>query len=298
MESGNLTDVVQSDFGLTINRSHKIEGGTVNEAYVVETSKGDAIVRIAKERNSFPFEIWAYTRFKAIGIPCPEVIAYQERPSGIGFPTMILEKISGNPLKDVELSPEKEDLSYEEMGAILRKIHSITVEGYGYFQFNEGVARGKDSSWGQYLESSGARGNLHHLLENGFISPSEFEILLGNYEALVVLPVSKPVFVYNDFHSVHVFTDGDEITGIIDPGNAIAGDPRYDIAMSLYFQNDRQQESFKNGYGVLANDPEVDKYLLFIAAQKVALRHKAGRDNVAKGADRLKELLSPGRLFR
>ena len=75
-------------------------------------------------------------------------------------------------------------------------------------------------------------------------------------------------------HTNHIFVKGDSVTGIIDLGGLSAGDPRYDIANSLLFQNNREQEHFKRGYGKLSEDPMVNKYLITIVIAKIFFRSK------------------------
>ncbi|MFI9504077.1 phosphotransferase family protein [Nocardia sp. NPDC052566] len=57
-----------------------------------------------------------------------------------------------------------------------------------------------------------------------------------------------PVFTHSDLQLCHVFTDGDEITGIIDWSEAAPGDPLFDLATLTLGHHDRLDDVIA-GYG-------------------------------------------------
>src|SRR5206468_2652045 len=88
--------------------------------------------------------------------------------------------------------------------------------------------------------------------------------------------VRRGHLLHNDFHGAHIFVDAGEISGVIDWGRALSGDPRLDVAQTLFFLDDESQESFAAGYGVANVDPVVTKYQVVVAAEKAAWRHSMG----------------------
>ena len=57
-----------------------------------------------------------------------------------------------------------------------------------------------------------------------------------------------PVFMHGDLQITHVFTDGDEVTGVIDWSEAAPGDPLYDLAI-LTLGHEEHLGDLLAGYG-------------------------------------------------
>ncbi|MEV6347109.1 aminoglycoside phosphotransferase family protein [Actinoplanes sp. NPDC051851] len=57
-----------------------------------------------------------------------------------------------------------------------------------------------------------------------------------------------PVFMHGDLQITHVFTDGDEVTGVIDWSEAAPGDPLFDLAI-LTLGHEERLEDLLAGYG-------------------------------------------------
>ncbi len=288
-----LAGDIKKDFDLDVKDLSRIEEGYVNSVYSGKMGDGEVIVRIARSRNAYPVEIWAYKRFRELGIPSPGIIDYKEKPETIKLPTMIMEKVPGVQLSKTKLSVDKEREIYNEVGVILRKVHQINIDGFGFLVFKDGGLVGSYQTPKEHWESQDSSEHLGYLLKNGLVTDSEYKMIQANYQEVLNATVDQSVFVYNDLHPVHIFSDGEKVTGVIDIGNSFAGDPRYDIAVTLFFLSDSEEEAVKAGYGELALDPMVNKYLVMIAALKTGWRHKDGNFEGAEEAKlRLKELLS------
>jgi len=287
-----IANDIQADFGLNIHDLCRIQEGYVNEVYSALNGDKEVIVRIARGRNAYPVEIWAYDKFRSLGIPCPNLISYQEHPIKTKHPTVIMEKVAGHALNQTELSPESESKIYHEVGEILAKVHKIKIQGFGFLIFQEGKLVGDYKTPRKHWESQDTAKHLQYLLQKSLVTESEFQTINDIYKTILETEVQESVFVYNDLHKAHIFTDGERVTGVIDVGNSFSGDPRYDIACTLFFLDQNESSAFKEGYGKLAEDPMVSKYLIFITALKSGWRHKDG--NLAgseKALTKLKRLL-------
>ncbi|MDO8656268.1 MAG: phosphotransferase, partial [Nanoarchaeota archaeon] len=110
------------------------------------------------------------------------------------------------------------------------------------------------------------------------------------------LHIPQGFFLHGDVHGVHIFSDGSDITGIIDPGYAMSGDPRLDVAYTHYFLTPQERIHFNEGYGDVANDPAVSKYFLLIAIDKIKYRHSQGfKYRIPHAVAALKEVLDAGK---
>ena len=63
-----------------------------------------------------------------------------------------------------------------------------------------------------------------------------------------VLRQWRPVFIHGDLHVLHVFVEGDSVTGILDWSEAAPGDAAFDLA-SLTFAHPERLDEVMDGYG-------------------------------------------------
>lgn len=296
LEGDALVQAVKDDFGLQIENPEKIIRGLSNQVYEA-TYHGEKIyIRINKDANKFKVEIEGYKIFENQGIPVPKVIAFKESPNSIGQPTMILEAAQGKEINKSGLSKTEKEEIYENVGALMKKMHETKLEGYGSLDFADGVLSGRFSSPAEFWKSKDTEHAqvLRFLVENSFISDTEAKKLKQVYEEIAMLDFGVASLLHLDIHSAHIFVEEGKVSGIIDLGGLTSGDPRNDIAMSLIFQNAKEQEAFKRGYGELAYDQAVIKYMAVIAARKAQLRTKRGQkqEAVDSALTRLHECLS------
>ena len=286
LDPGSFIQAIKDDFGLSVLSVENTTHGFASQVFKATLDGRVIFIRINKNPRIFPSEILGYALFEKQGIPVPGIVAYQEKPQTIGYPTMIMYAAEGIELRTSELSLEEKDTVYEAMGALMKRMHDIRVDGYGPVHAKDGKLVGRFSSWKENWTSreSYYREELEYLKNNALLSEEEIQKLSDVHTEICSLQFGRASLLHGDFHGVHVFVQGTTITGVIDLGRLLAGDPRYDVAMSLVFQNPRQQEWFKKGYGDGAYDPVVIKYLLIIAAGKIAVRHARGLHEAAHNA--------------
>lgn len=287
-----LVGLIEKDFNIPISQIEKVTTGFSSQVYRAVSNGEVVFIRINKDPDIFASETIGYKILESLDIPAPKVLGFKERLEGIEQPTIILSGVEGVAVNRAGLSPEDEDLVYEQMGNVLRKINTIPLEGFGALKVEGQELRGKLKNskdyWvllnGRFVRDSKILG------ENGLLSDREIEKLGEIYQELINLDFQNPTLLHLDFHGEHVFVKDSKISGVIDLGAIKAGDPRYDIAMSLMFQNAKQRKAFKKGYGDLANDPMVLKYLLTISAKKIAFRNKMKKkDGVARATKVFRE---------
>jgi aminoglycoside phosphotransferase (APT) family kinase protein len=210
------------------------------------------------------------------GIPVPKVISYLEKPKSIGLETAIIDSADGVPMPEAHLPKEQKNKIYELLGEWLKKIHEIKLDGFGKLKIRNGKLQGKFASPKEYWESNKNNGHkaIDFLFDKELITEEEAKKIRGVYSEIEALEFGQASFLHRDLHQDHVFVKDGNISGIIDFASSMAGDPRQDIAMSLVFQNKEEREYFKKGYGELANDPMVQKYMMIIALHKILSRFK------------------------
>lgn len=276
MEKNIFENNIKQDFGLEIKNSEKITKGYSSQVYKANLDNEEVFVRINKDPDVFKVEEVVYKIFEKQGIPVPRIISLIEKPKSIGLPTMIMSGAEGKILKELDIPQEQKDMVYEELGSILKKINETKVKGFGPLVMNDKEITGKFSSWSEYLKSREEHNLkcLNFCLENEFITKEEFDELSDVFEDVYSIEFNESHLLHNDMHHGHFFVEEGKISGIIDLGSLMAGDTRYDIALALFFQKPEQQAYFKKGYGELADDPVVYKYMAVIILQKIFFRSK------------------------
>ncbi len=276
LEGESFKNAVKGDFGIEITNVEKVEKGYDSQVYKANIQDKIVFIRINKNPGLFKVESIGYEIFEKQGIPVPKVIAYKENPPLIGYPTMIMSSAKGIPINEADVSLEQRDTIYERIGELLKTIHKIKLEGFGFLKVTNQRLVGEFLTWQDHRKSREQRNHrdFNFLIDKNFVTDKEALKIKKIYNEITLLNFGRASLLHRDAHTNHIFVKGDSITGIIDLGGLMAGDPRYDIANSLVFQNHREQEHFKRGYGKLAEDPMVNKYLITIVIAKIFFRSK------------------------
>lgn len=296
MDPVRLGEAIKSDFGIVLTAVEKTAKGYQSEVYRAKTTEGRMVfIRINKKGVAFEVESLGYKMLREESIPVPQVISYQENPPTIGHPTMIIEAAEGVSLEETNLSETEKEKIYQSWGEILRRINEIKLEGFGTLEVVDGKLRGKYKSYEEYCHSQENNYNevVNTLVKNNLITPEEAEKLHRIIKEINSLNFGQASLLHRDLKKEHIFINHGKITGIIDLGRLQAGDPRNDIAKSLLYQNNKEKDFFKKGYGKLADDPIVIKYLAVRATTVALPRTKEGHKEVAeKALEILKKILS------
>ena len=276
LEGNSFERAIRDDFGFDIKNAEKITKGYQSQVYKAKLENEIVFIRINKDPNVFEVEQLAYKIFEEKGVPVPKIISYNEKPTSIGQPTMIMTSAVGENINEAKPSQEQNDIIYENLGEISKKINETKLEGFGQLIVKDDTLIGKFSNWNEYCKSQDEHHKkaLDFCVNNNFVKNEEANKIKNLYKEIEQLDFGKASLLHRDMHQNHFFVQGSNIRGIIDLGSLMAGDPRYDIAMSLVFQNPRQQEHFKKGYGKLAEDPMVNKYMITIIIRKLYFRSK------------------------
>jgi aminoglycoside phosphotransferase (APT) family kinase protein len=236
--------------------------GTVQE---VTTASGDVVV----VKQAPPAWHWSIDKEAALyrlvvdrglEVPTPRVLGTPE--SG----TLVLERLPG----DVSGFATDTDELYGRLGALLRLLHEITFDSFGYLGAR-GVVEPHATNL-DYMRFQFQR-KLLELEEHGERSLSrriaahvaEREELLAHCELAVLC--------HDDGHEGNVLVEHDatggwRISGLIDFQNAVAGDPLLDLAKTYCYSNRRSESmlaALVAGHGGLGDrwrDP-LDLYVLY-----------------------------------
>lgn len=197
-----------------------LSSGTDSLPFAATTRDGHQLVvkiRRTGSRSRYPTASWTSARMREAGIPAAEVLWHSQQAS-------VETRCPGRPIETAPPTPQDLDAA-TRAGEVLRRLHTIEVTGFGQ------------------LDGHG----IGHLatVEDWFLSiPSPSIATTDDLELLVLLhrarsmlgarsgrlAYSGPRLLHGDCVARHLFTDGRQITGVVDLESARGGDPLAEIA--------------------------------------------------------------------
>jgi hygromycin-B 7''-O-kinase len=209
-------------------------------------------------------EVHVYGLLAAHGVgPIPEVVQVDTERANT-----TLTLLPGRPLS--EASPSVMRTAYRQVGALLARLHRITMPAFGYL-VTELVDPRPD--------------NTTYMTDRFATKLAEFDSLGGDPELYAAVRArvaeraglfascGRPVLCHNDLHEGNVLVDeAGTVTGLIDVENAIAADPVMDLAKTLQYDLHRspvKRAGLLDGYGPLPADglARVELYRLYHALE-------------------------------
>jgi len=240
-----IEKIVASRLGGKVLKIRQAKGGMANDVFFVEIEESrsgglaarEVVLRVSPREGArckgFEGERWALKQCRKNGIPVPKVLAFGTVQTGPHHlhQYLIIEKIKG---RAIRWKSQEARLYLEEAGHLLARIHSIKTEGFGPLNSQ---GRGPFKSWEEFLLSSYKNEPLlDYLLWKRFISKDQKNRVLDLFDPKKLrLNVKLPTLLHGDFTYEHIFVDGGKITGIIDFGDCLSGDPLYDLAIPELF---------------------------------------------------------------
>ncbi len=291
LEGKDLVQAIKKDFGFEIADIKRVAKAYQSEVYKALTPQKETIfIKKDKVPKRLEIEIQGYRIFKDLGIPVPEVIAYQENPPTIKKPTIIISAARGVNLENTNPSEQEESKIYKSWGDVARRINGLKIKGFGPITLINNTLQGKYKTYQEFVASpeNNYEDVIRRLVEHRLLTDEELQKLKEIIKEINNLKINQGFLLHRDMKPDHIFVEQDRITGIIDLARLEAGDPRNEIAKSLLLLSEKQQNYFKRGYGSdLVNDPMVTKYLVVRAATMALPRSKEGHMEIAKNALRI-----------
>lgn len=207
-------------------------------------------------------ERYAERLLEKLDLPITRYLVQDESLTRLPFPFAITNYLPGVTVKSLRDEPDIADL-YRQMGALLRKLHSVPAPGYGTFG-GDGVVDAKQTN-AELMRG----GFAYHFAQ--FRKYGGDDALARQLEAIVAerfdaMTWSRgPVFAHDDLNPNNVLAQRDasgrlQLTGLIDFGNARAADAVSDIAKNIFNTEHELPGStpyILEGYGPIDHpDPE------------------------------------------
>jgi Ser/Thr protein kinase RdoA (MazF antagonist) len=216
----------------------ELSGGS-NAAFRVELADGSALILKTYDdvRGKLPTsEAYASDLLADTGLPVTRYLALDETRRRLPFRFAITNHLPGVTVGSLRGAPDIGD-AYRQMGTALRQLHAVRLPAYGRFGAN-----GLDTPVAANIDVVRARA-AHGLARfRHFGAPealaARIETTLDRHARLATWSAGA-VFAHDDFHpnNVLVLRDGSgrlRLSGIIDFGDAFAGDAVSDLAKTLF----------------------------------------------------------------
>ncbi|WP_146202775.1 phosphotransferase [Deinococcus irradiatisoli] len=199
---------------------------------------GQRVLRMGEGR----FRVDAELRraLERLGVPVARPLAQGE---GWSLDTLL----SGAPVTQLSRAQAR------QVGTAVAALHRLPVTGYGLLRDQTGPFVGAadtleagmrtrlTSAW-PFDTELGAQPLLRFAPElRALVGP-----LAGPLRALSAVP---PVINHSDLHGEQLLFTGEEFSGLLDFGDAVAGPPGWDAASFAYFWGWKQLPAFLEGYG-------------------------------------------------
>lgn len=164
-----------------------------------------------------------------VGFPVPAILGQGNDARLPGGHWFAMEHLRGVWWHNADWSRAQHLSMLAELAQHLVALHSVRIDGYGPLDLN---GSGTFGSWQDWLRSGFGR-SADTLTTSGQLPPGFTGDLFGVLEALSPELDRRPsVLLHSDLGDMEVYVDpaSGTITGIVDWGNSIGGDPLYEFS--------------------------------------------------------------------
>lgn len=205
-----------------------INEGETSAAFFFTVGDRQYVIRIGGNLEFFEKDRFAGDFFGSSHIPVPRIIALGEFGKDIYY--AISKKIEGNLF--FSFKGEKFEKLLPNFITTLDAIHNTNIEKYsGYGDWNaKGVAY--FSSWKTFLESIQDNNyfNWKQVFATTPFTKDTFELLFKKHQSLLEFCPEDRNLIHGDYGVNNILAKEDKITGVLDWGLSMYGDPLYDVA--------------------------------------------------------------------
>jgi len=217
---------VSRELGCDATRVVRLEAFATNAVYEVDTSERRLVVKASGLHGALRAEAWACTRGAAAGWPVPAILAFGRLGDEPGPSALVMTRLPGRAMAGG-------DGALRQVGAGLRRLHGVQLPGFGWLAEASWRESGEPSlAHGSWLDF--VKGIAHDARRLADRSAAALPIAAAAEAAIeahaVALAAVSGSLCHGDLKLTHALIAADRLSGVIDWGDAVVGDPLWDVA--------------------------------------------------------------------
>jgi aminoglycoside phosphotransferase (APT) family kinase protein len=249
--------------GQTVAQVSELHGGDIGAIYEIELVGGAPSLVLKVYPESLHWKMRKEVNVCALlsgrlGVAVPRILLADDAKSLIGLNFVLMSKLDGAVLRTLEPALADMELfsAYSRMGEVLREIHGILMQSFGYI--------GPDGVWTPHTSNRAYMSfqfdkKLTEFAERGGDPALGDRLTAVVHERAYLLDACPTAHLcHYDFHSGNILAEGSggslRLSGVLDFEGAIAGDPLMDIAKALYYfaaKDEPKKAGLLAGYGAI-----------------------------------------------
>src|SRR6266851_1332555 len=218
---------VARELGWEATRGVRVDAFATNAVYAVNAKGRRCVVKASMLHEAVRAEAWACARSADAGCAAPAILGRGRLGTEDSMSAFIMRRVAGGPI--VAAHP-----ALPEVGVGLRHLHDVRLPGFGWLAEAAWDERGafalRHSSWLGFLQ--GICGDVRLLADRYGIAAAVAEAAAAALDAhaAALAAVEVGSLCHGDLKAAHILVDVGRLAGVIDWGDAVVGDPLWDIA--------------------------------------------------------------------
>lgn len=245
--SEEIAEAASALIGTRVHTITPVEGFAGNQVVQAETSSGRVIVKLGDPTGTAA-EAWVCERVRSLGVPAPEILGVDASLTRVPRPFLVMRVVSGAALAHPDHPSEQ--AAIVACGAYMRAVHDVVLDGFGWLGTNDAPPPpvGPHRTWAAALAEAVA--TLPAQVDAEVMPAALAARIEGRLQADEgsLAFTAAPRLLHGDLYLRHLFADDDHLTGIIDWGDATAGDPLLDLGR-FSLAGRLAIDAFLRGYG-------------------------------------------------
>ena len=202
----NIIEIFQQHIPAPILSVTRMESEAMNTVYRVDTQDGPFIFKRYTsgwpEAGKVPYVEAKLTEY---GIPHAELIIYHRDDDDYTQSYLIERFLPGTSADILAMTMDEERAMYAKLGALMSRVHTIPLTGYGYLGAGEGCGK----TFSEFAEWGDAHNNLR---ETVYPEPALRALMLKFEETLKPCDRLPSTICHTDLNKKNIIIDGENIT--------------------------------------------------------------------------------------
>jgi aminoglycoside phosphotransferase (APT) family kinase protein len=236
---------VARELGSEATRVQRVAAFETNAVYEVDADGRQFVVKASTMQDALRAEAWACARGIHAGCATPAILVRGPLGADNDMSAVIMSRVVGWPIPAGHPA-------FAEIGVCLRRLHDVRLPGFGWLAEASWDERGSFSlthgSWLGFL--NGILRNARRLVDSyalaASVAAAAAAAIDAHADALAAVEVGS--LCHGDLKAAHILVDTSGIAGLIDWGDAVVGDPLWDIARFAHRSDPESISLLLDGY--------------------------------------------------